>query len=113
MIIGAFWVNVIAALGFITAAGACILLDRLERRYTKADTDTWNALDDLAPKYAEEAPVKRRTVKADEYDTVSRYWRRCVCCLGRAGVTDAIKRRMRRRERHQARHELHRGDDQG
>lgn len=112
MIVGAFWINVIAALGAITAAGACLLLDQLERHYTKAGTDTWNALDDLAPKYAEEdTPVKRQTVKADEYDTVSRYWRRCVCYLGRAGVTDAIKRRMRRRERRHARHRIRRGDD--
>lgn len=113
MLTKAILVNVVAALGAITAAVACLLLDQLERHYTKAGTDTWNALDDLAPKHAEEdTPVKRKTVKADEYDTISRYWRRCLRYLGRAGATDTIKRRMRRRERRHARRRIRRGDDE-
>jgi len=41
------------------------------------------------------APLKR----ADEYDATS-VWRKYLCYLQRAGVTNAIKRRIRRRERH-------------
>lgn len=46
--------------------------------------------------------MKRRVVKADEWDVVSG-WRRVLCYMQRSGVTDRIKRRMRRRERHDAR----------
>lgn len=38
------------------------------------------------------------TKKADEDDVITA-WRRMYCYLQRAGVTSAIKRRIRRRER--------------
>lgn len=43
----------------------------------------------------------------DEYDVVSRYWRKLCCYTKRAGVTAKIKRGIRRRERRDARHEAH------
>lgn len=43
----------------------------------------------------------RKAVKADEYDVITG-WRRVICYMQRAGVVSRIKRRMRRRERHQA-----------
>ena len=49
--------------------------------------------------------MKRKAVKADEYDVVSG-WRRVLCYMQRAGTTSAIKRRMRRRERHDAKQEI-------
>lgn len=56
-----------------------------------------------------EDDMKRRTVKADEWDVVTN-WRRYICYMQRAGVTSAIKRRMRRRERHDAKSEIRCGD---
>lgn len=41
--------------------------------------------------------MKRRVVGGDEWDMI--YARRHYCYLQRAGVTDQIKRRIRRRER--------------
>lgn len=53
--------------------------------------------------------MKRKAVKADEQDVVTG-WRRHLCYMQRAGVTAAIKRRMRRRERHNGKRETQRGD---
>lgn len=53
---------------------------------------------------------KRKTVKADEWDVVTG-WRRWLCYMQRAGVTAGIKRRMRRRERHDHKRELKRGKE--
>jgi len=47
--------------------------------------------------------MKRKTVKADEYDVVTR-WRHLL--VWRRGAVSAIKRRMRRRERHDAKREI-------
>ena len=52
--------------------------------------------------------MKRKASKADEQDVVTG-WRRVMCYLRRAGATDAIKRRMRRRERHDGKANLRRG----
>lgn len=49
--------------------------------------------------------MKRMAVKADEQDVVTGF-RRYLCYMQRAGVTSRIKRRMRRRERHDARRGL-------
>lgn len=49
--------------------------------------------------------MKRNAVRADEQDVVTG-WRRYLCYMQRAGVTSGIKRRMRRRERHDARRGL-------
>jgi hypothetical protein len=49
--------------------------------------------------------MKRQTKSADEWDIVSG-WRHVLCYTQRAGVTSSIKRRMRRRERHEAKHEI-------
>ena len=51
--------------------------------------------------------MKRRAVKADEHD-VTGWARRYLCYLQRAGVTSAIKRRMRRRERREGKHRMRR-----
>lgn len=37
--------------------------------------------------------------QADEEDAVSRYWRKRMCWLQRAGAKARVKRRLRRRER--------------
>jgi hypothetical protein len=53
----------------------------------------------------------RRPVKdADEQD-VHTAWRRLYCWTQRAGATDKVKRRSRRRERHAAKAMIRRGDD--
>ena len=52
--------------------------------------------------------MKRRTVKWDEWDVISG-WRRMLTCYTRAGKTDRVKKRMRRRERHDANREVRRG----
>jgi len=44
--------------------------------------------------------MKRPVKKADEQDVVTG-WRRHYCYLQRAGATAGIKRRLRRRERHE------------
>lgn len=54
--------------------------------------------------------MKRRAIKADEYDVVTG-WRRVISYMKRAGVVSNIKRRMRRRERHDAKRNLARGED--
>jgi hypothetical protein len=54
--------------------------------------------------------VKRVASKFDEYDTITG-WRRYLCYMKRAGVTSAIKRRMRRRERHVARRRIRRDEE--
>lgn len=43
--------------------------------------------------------MKRLPVHGAENDVVSRYWRARYCYTQRAGVTDRVKRRIRRRER--------------
>ena len=53
--------------------------------------------------------MKRRTVKADEWDVTSG-WRRLLTCYSRAGKADRVKRRMRRRERHDANREVRRDE---
>ena len=45
--------------------------------------------------------MKRPTRRGDEWD-VTTSWRRVIGRFARAGVTSGIKRRMRRRERHEA-----------
>lgn len=55
--------------------------------------------------------MKRRVIKADEWDVVTG-WRRHLCYMQRAGVVAGIKRRMRRRERHDARDTLRRDVEQ-
>lgn len=54
--------------------------------------------------------MKRKAVKADEQDVVTG-WRRHLCYMQRAGVVSKVKRRMRRRERHQGKHEIRRGHE--
>ncbi|UIW13299.1 hypothetical protein SEA_CREWMATE_47 [Arthrobacter phage Crewmate] len=49
---------------------------------------------------------RRETRDGDEYDATSRWGRRYLCYIQRPGVRSAIKRRVRRRERHEARKEL-------
>lgn len=51
--------------------------------------------------------MKRRVVKADEWDLVSS-WRHVYCYLQKAGAASAIKRRMRRRERRDAKRDARR-----
>lgn len=53
--------------------------------------------------------MKSKAIKADEWDVISRFWRRMI--LWRPGETAAIKRRMRRRARHDAKHDLHQDAD--
>lgn len=43
--------------------------------------------------------MSRRTVTGAEHDAVSRWGRKYLCFLQRAGVRSGIKRQMRRRER--------------
>lgn len=51
--------------------------------------------------------VERRTLKwGDETDICSRWSRRWLCCLTRAGVRSAGKRQIRRRERREGKEEL-------
>lgn len=50
--------------------------------------------------------MKRRIVKADEWDVVYGM-KRYIAYMSRAGVVSRIKRRMRRRDRHDAKRELH------
>lgn len=98
--------------GLLLLDSVFMALGALEDLITRSGQDTWHApLDDLAPNTMEDA-VKRAAVKADEYDTITG-WRRYLCYLQRPGATDRIKRRMRRRERHTARHQLRRGDHDG
>lgn len=52
--------------------------------------------------------MKRKTVRADEVDLVCGM-RHYLCYMGRPGVTSGIKRRMRRRERREARIEIGEG----
>jgi len=54
--------------------------------------------------------MKRRIGKWDEWDVVNKYWRQRLTCFNHAGKTDRIKRRMRRRDRHDANQEVRRGD---
>lgn len=54
--------------------------------------------------------MKRPVKKWEENDVVTG-WRKYYVYLKRAGVTSAIKRRIRRRERHIARHRLDRGEE--
>jgi hypothetical protein len=53
--------------------------------------------------------MKRKAVTAEEYDVIGG-GRRHYCYLQRAGVASAIKRRMRRRERHEAHRDVRRGE---
>lgn len=55
-------------------------------------------------------PERRRIVTGDEQDTHTR-WRRRYCYLQRAGATAGIKRRTRRRERHERDRQLRRDPD--
>ena len=54
--------------------------------------------------------MKRKAKHADEYDVISS-WRKYYCYLARAGATNAIKTRMRRRERREARAEIRKGTE--
>ncbi len=53
--------------------------------------------------------MKRAVKRADEYDATS-WMRHYLAYLQRAGARSAIKRRLRRRERHVAKHHLNRED---
>lgn len=53
---------------------------------------------------------RRATKKSDEFDVVTA-WRKYICYMQRAGVTNKIKTRMRRRERRQAKGDLRRDFD--
>jgi hypothetical protein len=46
-------------------------------------------------------------INADEYDVHTR-WRRLLVWTKRAGATSAVKRKSRRRERHDARNDVRR-----
>lgn len=46
---------------------------------------------------------RRRSKTAAEHDAYSRFGRRYLCYLQRAGARSSIKRMSRRRERHEAR----------
>jgi hypothetical protein len=54
--------------------------------------------------------AERRAKRADEQDVVTG-WRRVLCW--RRGEVSRVKRRMRRRERHDARRELRRDETAG
>ncbi len=70
--------------------------------------ETWAEDIPAATAYADwEESVKRPVKKADEYDVVT-FWRRIV--PWHRGEVAAIKRRLRRRERHVARHRLSKGE---
>jgi hypothetical protein len=47
--------------------------------------------------------MKRKLISGDERDAI--HARRHLCCLQRAGVVSATKRRIRRRERQEGRRE--------
>ena len=51
--------------------------------------------------------MKRRTVTFAEYDAVSKWGRKYLCYLQRAGVKAGLKRQIRRRERREGRREDH------
>jgi hypothetical protein len=51
--------------------------------------------------------MKRRRADGDEQDVHSR-WRHILAGYQRAGATSKVKRRSRRRERHEARDEIRR-----
>ncbi|UIW13224.1 hypothetical protein SEA_WARDA_42 [Arthrobacter phage Warda] len=53
---------------------------------------------------------RRPARDADEVDAVSRWGRRYLCYIQRPGVRSAIKRRVRRRDRHEARQAVRRGE---
>lgn len=111
-LLDAFWtaIRIYAFVAVCTLAGAGVgmalgaLEDAILRRL---GLDPWGR-----PLSSTEDPVKRRVIKGDEYDTVS-WMRRYLCYLARPGATDKIKRRLRRRERHDAKHQIRRGDDDG
>ncbi|MDJ0323181.1 hypothetical protein QMG61_05315 [Cryobacterium sp. PH31-AA6] len=49
--------------------------------------------------------TKRARVNGDEQDAYSRYWRRSLCCLSRAGIVKKTKRRTHKRERREGKAE--------
>jgi hypothetical protein len=53
--------------------------------------------------------VKRRSVKADEYDVHSG-WRRIMTTFQRAGAASKVKRRSRRRERREGKTAIRKAD---
>ena len=53
--------------------------------------------------------MKRPIKNADEEDAFTA-WRHLYCYLGRAGVRSRIKRRYRRRERHEAKDQIRKED---
>lgn len=53
----------------------------------------------------------RRPAKHSDEDDVVTGWRHYVSYMQRAGITSAIKTRMRRRERREAKKGLKRGED--
>lgn len=53
---------------------------------------------------------RRPAKQSDEYDVVTG-WRKYLCYCQRPGVTSAIKKRMRRRERHEAKRSLWYGEE--
>ncbi len=54
--------------------------------------------------------MKRKTIKADEYNVVG-WMRPYIGYLARTGAVARVKRRMRRRERHDAKHQLRQGNE--
>lgn len=51
---------------------------------------------------------KRRRVGGEEYDAFSKWCRKYMICMSRAGYRSEIKTKARRRERHEARREIRR-----
>ncbi len=82
--------------------------------FTEQDIERWETWSEDIPANAAHAAweesMKRPVKKADEHDTVTG-WRRYLCYLQRPGATDAVKRRLRRRERHVAKHRLRTGQE--
>jgi len=60
---------------------------------------------------AQEGMGRRRMPTGDEQD-VHTGWRRLYLWTQRPGATSRVKRRSRRRERHEAKHRLREGDDE-
>ena len=54
---------------------------------------------------------RRPRKQTDEYDAFSRYWRSRIASFDKPGTRSKIKRRVRRRERHEAKLAARRGVD--
>lgn len=70
----------------------------------RPDEPDWFPWNGYIPEYAMPRPVKT----ADEHDVVSR-WRHMIVSFGRPGKAKAIKTRLNRRYRHEAKHAIREG----